>query len=77
MIRTLESPRYHWFIDNKVSDASMSQIVNLESSFLDVGHSASVGVIYVRPANSFQEPGQDNVAIVSDRQILTGLLHLN
>lgn len=53
----LGSPQtpYHRFFYNKVSDASVSQIVNLENSFSDLGHSARVGTSYIGSTNSFQE----------------------
>jgi len=59
---------YRRSVDNKVSDAPVSQIVNLEISFSDLGHSARIGASYIGATNSFQESRQDNVAVTSDRQ---------
>lgn len=68
---------YHRFINNKVSNAPVSQIVNLKISFLDLGHSARVGASYIGTTNPFQESRQDNIAVTSDRPALTGLLYLD
>ena len=68
---------YHRFFDNKVSDSSVNQIMNLGNSISDLCHAAKVGVIYIGSTDSFQESYQGDVAFTSDRPTLTGLLHLD